>query len=88
MSSLSSALAGPTHTREPTAADVLDCLASDAASMENARSFEDWAVDMGLDSDSRKAERLYRIIQKQAARLESLLGRDLYERLLYKTDRL
>lgn len=29
-------------TREPEISDVLDCLASDAAGVENASGFEDW----------------------------------------------
>jgi hypothetical protein len=49
---------GWAHTQAPTAGDVLDCLAMDAASVENARSFEDWASELGYDADSRKAEKL------------------------------
>src|SRR6185369_7573188 len=44
---------------EPSAADVLACLASDATSAENARSFEEWCSDFGTDTDSRRAERTY-----------------------------
>ena len=33
--------------REPKAASVLDCLASDSASIDNARGFEDWCSDFG-----------------------------------------
>src|SRR5579859_2566391 len=46
--------------REPDVDDVVECLATDAASIVNARDFEDWAGDLGFDVDSRKAERTYR----------------------------
>jgi hypothetical protein len=45
---------GPAHLRDPRAEDVLDCLASDAAGFENARSFEEWASEYGYDTDSRR----------------------------------
>jgi hypothetical protein len=72
---------------EPTAADVLDCLASDAASAENAAGFEDWAADFGYDTDSRKAERTYNARNTIATKLQSLLGAELYDALLWHTDR-
>lgn len=72
---------------EPKAADVLDCLASDASSVENT-SFEDWCDEMGWDSDSRKAERTYKACQHGAKRLKAFLGDDLYQTLLYGTERM
>jgi hypothetical protein len=57
---------GPAHTSEPEAAEVLDCLASDASGYDNARSFEDWCSEYGYDSDSRKAERTYKTIDRSA----------------------
>jgi hypothetical protein len=65
---------GPAICREPTAADVLQCLASDASGVENARGFEDWCGDYGYSTDSRSAERTYRAIEKQAADLRRVLG--------------
>ena len=80
---------GPAHTKEPTAKDVLDCLASDSGSVENARSFKDWASDLGYDPDSRKAERTFRICERQAKRLRQFLGsQETYESLLWQTERL
>jgi hypothetical protein len=73
---------------EPQAADVLDCLASDAAGFENARSFEEWASEYGYDTDSRKAEKTYKVIEKQADKLKNFLGDDLYKELLWNTERL
>ena len=79
---------GSAHKKPPTLADVLDCLASDASGVDNARSFEDWASEYGYDTDSRKAERTYHICEKQAQDLKALLGRDAYNQLLYGTERL
>lgn len=65
---------GPAHTSEPTAADVLSCLVSDASSFESARSFEEWCGDLGYDTDSRKAERTYKACGDIAHRLRVFLG--------------
>ena len=62
---------GSGHTAEPTAADVLDCLASDASSVNSARDFEDWASDLGYDVDSRKAHATFEACQKQAEQLSN-----------------
>jgi hypothetical protein len=78
---------GSAHTEPPSAAHVLDCLASDAQSVESARSFEEWASDFGMDTDSRKAERIWRLWVRQAAKLETFLGADLFRELLNHTDR-
>lgn len=73
---------------EPKAADVLNALASDSAGFDNARSFEDWASEYGYDPDSRKAEKIYRVCERQAAKLKNFLGDDLYQVLLYNTESL
>lgn len=65
---------------EPKAKDVLDCLASDASSADE--SFEDWASNYGYDTDSRKAERTYKAVQRSAARLQKFLGDSAYRTLL------
>ena len=72
---------------QPTAEAVLDCLASDSVGIENAQSFEDWAPEYGYDTDSRKAEKLFRVCEKDAARLKTFLGDDLYKVLLWETER-
>lgn len=79
---------GSAHTQAPKLAEVLDCLASDASGFENARSFDEWCSEYGYDIDSRKAERTYRIIEKQANRLKAFLGQGAYETLLWNTERL
>ena len=75
---------GFAHTSEPKLAAVLNCLASDAASVEDA-AFEDWAADMGFDEDSRTAERTYKACQKQHDQLCRLLGEDSCAALLWNT---
>lgn len=66
---------------EPAADDVLSALLSDAATHDNASSFEDWASELGLDADSRSAERTYRLVARQTGKLKKLLGDD-YETFL------
>lgn len=67
---------GQALTEEPTAEEVLECLLSDASGVECARSFEDWASDLGFDPDSRKAERIYKACERIAVKLRRFLGED------------
>jgi hypothetical protein len=77
------------HGKPPEPASVLDCLASDAASIENAPDFREWCAEFGYDTDSRKAHRTFKICQRQAQRLKNFLGDPAeYQRLLFETDRL
>lgn len=78
---------GYAHTKEPTAIEVLDCLASDAGTTENNPDFESWARELGYDDDSRKAERTYRVVSSQTERLKRFLGDDRYQELLWNTER-
>lgn len=80
---------GPAVKGAPDAASVLDCLASDSSSFENNHSFEDWCAEYGYDSDSRKHEKTFKAVEKEAAALQKFLGsRDLYEELIWNTERL
>jgi hypothetical protein len=79
---------GLAHEQEPTAADVLSCLASDSSGIENARSFEDWCNEYGYDIDSRKAEKTYQVCRKQREKLESFLGTTAFEDLVRNTETL
>jgi hypothetical protein len=72
---------------EPTANEVLDCLASDAAGVESAGSFEDWCSEYGYDTDSRKAHKTFKACEHEATRLKNFLGDDLYDQLLWHTER-
>ena len=78
---------GSAICKEPTTEDVLDCLASDAGSMINAQTFEDWASELGYDTDSRKAEKIYKACDRQKDNLERLLDGGL-ESLCFETERL
>jgi hypothetical protein len=78
---------GKGHNGEPPELpEVLDCLASDAAGVDGV-TFEQWCDEYGYSTDSRSAERTYRICKRQAERLQSLLGHR-YEDLLFNTERL
>ena len=61
---------------EPSSLDVLDSLLMDANTYDNSRGFEDWASELGLDTDSRAVEKTYRQIGRQAESLKRLLGDD------------
>jgi len=72
----------------PEMSDVLDEVAAEAAVVETARCFEEWAVNMGFDPDSRHAERVYRAWRHRTNNLRKLLGDARYEQLLWATERL
>lgn len=72
----------------PTLPTVLDCLASDASSYETSRSFDDWASDFGMSTDSIRALATYNTIAEQSKRLRNLLGLPAYNTLLYEVERL
>lgn len=73
---------GEAHTASPTLIDCLSCLLSDASSVDRA-SFNDWADDMGYDTDSRKAFAIYEACQATATALATLFTKqeidDLHE---------
>lgn len=73
--------------KEPKLTSVLDCLASDAAGYENADNFEDWASEYGYDTDSRKAERTFKTVERQSVKLRRFLGESAYQTLLWNTER-
>lgn len=73
--------------REPTVTEVLESVASDAAGFENAHDFESWCGEYGYDTDSRSAEKSFKTIERHTKKLRTFLGRDLFEALLWKTER-
>jgi hypothetical protein len=79
---------GPALKDPPELAGVLDCLASDASGVENARTFEEWCAEYGYDADSRAAERTYNAVAQQTEALRSLLGADGLRVLMYEIERL
>lgn len=60
---------------EPEARDVLECLLDDASGVE-WQSFEGWCGEYGYDTDSRKAERIYRACERLNHKLRRFLGDD------------
>jgi hypothetical protein len=76
---------GPAHTTEPKPTDVLECLLSDVAGVESADTFEEWCAELGYDTDSRRAERIYQNVHAEKAQLRSFLG-DHYQAFLYDTE--
>lgn len=77
------------HAGSPPQLDeVLDAIAADSASVENADGFADWANEFGYDTDSRKAEATYKACVKQAKDARALLGDANYDLLLWHTERL
>jgi len=66
----------PAKTKSPILpefADVLHSLASDSDVLD-AGGFEEWASDLGYDTDSRKAEATYRACLDIALKLRNALG--------------
>jgi hypothetical protein len=62
--------------REPELADVVSALIMDASTIEYASSFENFAAELGYDSDSRTAERLYKACKRTHQRLHKFLADD------------
>jgi hypothetical protein len=77
--------------RAPTAVDVLECILSDIAAVENANGFNDWLSEFHLDNEEmsvaeiKKLHKTYEDIQAQAAELAVLLG-DAYDTALWHLD--
>lgn len=72
----------------PTAEMVLDNLGSDAAGYENnSGDFDGWCSEYGYDTDSKTAERIFKDVERQSEKLKKFLGDDLYETLLWNTER-
>ena len=73
--------------KEPDVTEVLDCLASDACGLDNSPDFAQWCGEYGYDTDSRKALKIFKACEHSAARLRRFLGADLFETLVYHTER-
>lgn len=65
---------------EPNLADVLHSLCSDAESLNHA-TFDGWAEDFGMDTDSRKAEAIYRACLEIGLKMRNGLGDEDFKRL-------
>ena len=64
----------------PIAEEVLECLCSDACT--DGDTFEEFCFSLGYDSDSRKAEKTYKAVQRHTDKLRRFLGADLFTELL------
>lgn len=72
---------------KPALRDVLDCLAREAADVENyGADFEGWAADMGADPDSRSAEKAFNTMREQARALACLFDTEEWRTLLFETE--
>lgn len=60
----------------PETHEVVNCLASESSCCNEAATFEEWASSLGCDTDSRKAEALYRKIVDQTELFQAFLGDD------------
>jgi hypothetical protein len=72
----------------PDLSEVLDAVAAEAAVVDEAGSYEQWAERMGFNPDSRSGERVYRAARRRARMLRGLLGEERYRQLLWDTERL
>jgi hypothetical protein len=70
--------------RAPTAADVLNSLALDSSTAD--QSFEGWCNEYGYDTDSRSAEKTYRVCVRQREKLLRFLGENAFSTLVYETE--
>jgi hypothetical protein len=79
------------HGKPPALKEVLDCLASDAAMIENSKDFADFCAESGYElTDSkelRKALKTYKVCKRYARKLKEFLGPAAYEQLLYEVER-
>lgn len=64
---------GSAHKKPPTVLQVMSSLLSEANAVARGESFEQWADEFGYDTDSRKAESLYRTIVAQTEELRNFL---------------
>ncbi len=67
------------HGEEPQAYEVIGALLSDVSGIDASRSFEDWAGELGYDTDSRAAEAIFKSVQALAPKVHRLLGADFDE---------
>ena len=67
---------------EPNTHDVVTCVTMDCSGFSNSRSFEDWASEYGYDTDSRKAEAIYKAVQIECRKFSQLMGDD-YDSTIY-----
>lgn len=73
---------GMAHKQAPTLDEVMEALVTDARTVQDASTFEEWANDLGYDEDSRKAERIFKACRKVERDLRAFLGDEEFERVM------
>ncbi len=66
--------------KDPELEDILGSILQDTTYLDYG--FEDFANEMGYDSDSRTAEKIYKDIQKQAKKINRIFTKEEQEELL------
>lgn len=66
--------------KDPVLDDILGSILQDITYLDYG--FEDFANEMGYDPDSRKAEKIYKEIQKQAKKINRIFSKEEQEELL------
>jgi hypothetical protein len=61
-------------TEDPTAVDVLECLASDASTVANGETLEEWCGEYCEDPSCCQPRKMYRAVVKQTRKLRAFLG--------------
>lgn len=78
---------GKAHNgRAPVLSEVLSALVSDARGLDDSKDFADWCAQIGLDVDSRRAERIYRAVKRHTRGLLRMLGKDAMSGLAARFD--
>jgi hypothetical protein len=72
---------GAAHCHEPDAKEVIDSLRMEWECIHYSNNFENWAHDLGYDTDSRKALESYKISKRLAYKFARFLGDKLLKEL-------
>lgn len=70
----------------PTLSEVLSAVAQDVRSVMDVFDYDEWAADLGYDADSRKGEKIYQAIRRQASKLKALLGAPFFHTLFHNVE--
>lgn len=65
---------GPAHGTEPSDESVFHSLLTDSSDIESGYEFEEWCDNLGFDSDSRTAERIYKACEEILLNLKILFS--------------
>jgi hypothetical protein len=74
------------HKYKPDLKSILECLALDSRNVADGMYFEDWADNLGYDTDSRSAEKVYNNCREQHRDLSKFFGKSFNEFLQIEED--